>query len=438
MKILSLNFKNINSLQGEHTVDFTSKHFTQNPLFAITGQTGSGKTTILDVITLALFGKVPRLGKIYKSDVEEKGAILTKNQKDCFARVTYECEEGIYDSVWYIGLNRNGNLNDYEMELSRVDLPESLDLSKTQVPGKNENLIGLSYEQFVKSVLLAQGEFAEFLKAKRKERSELLEKITGTGIYRKLGQLAFEKFRDKNKVIENEIHVLESEKEKLLEKEEKQKTQQELKALLKIKAENQIQLEFLKKQKDLKIEFEKINQLLEKKKKELENLKNQYQEFVDENEKILENHENIKRFSADLYQWKTKQKELENLKIEKQKFFGQKQELEKNKNRVFQEIQQFLNIEVVEKQVIEKLQIFKEKIDFLEKQRSELGAKFRTKRAEFITELKEFEFGNLKEIVNNELLWKEILENHEKEKLKLKQLFKDDFPKNIVEKIEDK
>src|SRR5699024_2685331 len=93
---------------------------------------------------------------------------------------------------------------------------------------------------------------------------------------------------------------------------------------------------------------------------------------------------------------------------------------------------------VGEKQVIEKLQIFKEKNDFLEKQRSELVAKFRTKRAEFITELKEFEFGNLKEIVNNELLWKEILENHEKEKLKLKQLFKDDFPKNIVEKIEDK
>ena len=58
MKILKIAFKNINSLRGEHEIDFTKEPFLQNSLFAITGPTGSGKTTILDVISLALFNQV--------------------------------------------------------------------------------------------------------------------------------------------------------------------------------------------------------------------------------------------------------------------------------------------------------------------------------------------------------------------------------------------
>ncbi len=437
MKILSLNFKNINSLQGEHTVDFTSKHFTQNPLFAITGPTGSGKTTILDVITLALFGKVPRLGKIYKSDVEEKGAILTKNQKDCFARVTYECEEGIYDSVWYIGLNRNGNLNDYEMELSRVDLPESLDLSKTQVPGKNENLIGLSYEQFVKSVLLAQGEFAEFLKAKRKERSELLEKITGTGIYRKLGQLAFEKFSIKNKIIENENHILESEKEKLLAKEEKNKIHFQLEEILEIKNKVEQKFETFKKQIDLKTDLEKVFQLLKKKSKTLKSIEKQQEVFIKENGNLLKNHENVQRFSEELYKWKTKQKELESLKAEKKKFLDQQKDIEENKNQLFKEIKTFIGKEILEEKLILELSKFKEKVDLLEKEKKKLEDDFKEKRINFNAELKDFELKySVKNLIQNPRSWKEILENHQVKEGKLKQIFKNNFPENVEKELE--
>ena len=74
-----------------------------------------------------------------------------------------------------------------------------LDLKKSEVPGKNEELIGLNYDQFIKSVLLAQGDFAKFLSAKKEERGELLEKITGTGIYRQLGIMAFERFKAETK-----------------------------------------------------------------------------------------------------------------------------------------------------------------------------------------------------------------------------------------------
>ena len=193
MKILKIEFQNINSLKGSHKIDFTDAPFTSSSLFAITGPTGSGKSTILDVISLALFNHVPRLGKITKNEILSKGAILTRNQKEAMAAVTFQCKNGVFRSQWSISTNRNDNLRDYEMEILEEASGKILDVKKSDIPGKNEELIGLNYNQFIKSVLLAQGEFAQFLKAKKEERGELLEKITGTGIYRKLGIKAFEK-----------------------------------------------------------------------------------------------------------------------------------------------------------------------------------------------------------------------------------------------------
>ena len=193
MKILKIAFKNINSLRGEHEIDFTKEPFLQNSLFAITGPTGSGKTTILDVISLALFNQVPRLGKLSTAEVLKKGAILTRNQKDAYAKITYECKQGIFASTWQISIARTGNLRDYHMELVNLESGH-LDLKKSDVPGKNEELIGLNYDQFIKSVVLAQGEFAKFLQVPKKERGALLEKITGTQIYRRIGQEAYFKY----------------------------------------------------------------------------------------------------------------------------------------------------------------------------------------------------------------------------------------------------
>src|SRR5690606_19116473 len=112
---LKIEFENINSLKGRHEIDFSKAPFTVSSLFAITGPTGSGKSSILDVISLALFNMVPRLGKISKSEIINKGALLTRNQKEASAKVTYETREGIYASEWSISTNRNNNLRDYEM-----------------------------------------------------------------------------------------------------------------------------------------------------------------------------------------------------------------------------------------------------------------------------------------------------------------------------------
>ena len=220
MKIQKIAFTNINSLRGAHEIDFTAEPFLSSSLFAITGPTGSGKSTILDVISLALFNQVPRLGKISRNEIIAKGAILTRNQKEAIARVTYECKNGIFSSQWSISTNRNDNLRDYEMELFDHQKNELIDLKKSDVPQKNEELIGLSYDQFIKAVLLAQGEFAQFLKVTKKERGALLEKITGTGIYRLIGQKVYEKNGELNKDIEQQQQEIKIITENLLEDEQ--------------------------------------------------------------------------------------------------------------------------------------------------------------------------------------------------------------------------
>lgn len=196
MKIISLQFKNIHSLSGEHTVSFDKPPLQGAGLILITGPTGAGKSTLLDVISLALFNKIPRLPDISKSAVGELNSIMTHHSKEAWAAVTYESKGHRYISKWSIEVNRNGNLNDYHMEIWHENSQQIMDLKKSEVPQKNAELIGLNYPQFIKSIVLSQGEFAQFLKAKHEDRAELLEKITGTDIYRTLGKKAFEKHKE--------------------------------------------------------------------------------------------------------------------------------------------------------------------------------------------------------------------------------------------------
>ncbi len=195
MKILKLHIKNINSLNIEKTIDFTNYPLSGTGLFAITGPTGSGKSTLLDAISLALYGEIPRSGerKVTKKTIKDNGLILSRNSKDCYAAVDYEVSGKQYCSKWSISINRNGNLRDHDMEFSELPEKKIYDLKKSEVPAQNEKIIGLNYEQFVKSIVLSQGEFAKFLKAKKQKRSALLEKITGTEIYRKIGAKVYEK-----------------------------------------------------------------------------------------------------------------------------------------------------------------------------------------------------------------------------------------------------
>ena len=205
MRIDRITFKNINSFIGEHTVDFSQNPLNDAGIFAIIGPTGSGKSTLLDVITLALYNQVPRISakSITDTVVEATGSILTRNTDNAMASIEYTTRSGSYISTWTIRKNRNGKLVSPHMDLVDKKIGKPMDLKKSQVPGENEKIIGLSYDQFVKSIILSQGEFAKFLKANKNDRGNLLEKITGTGIYREIGAAVFERF----KVMEKDISV---------------------------------------------------------------------------------------------------------------------------------------------------------------------------------------------------------------------------------------
>ncbi len=209
MKILNISFKNINSLRGEHKVEFNTSPLSDAGIFAITGPTGSGKSTLLDVITLSLFNQIPRLKKkISKSELESIGGVITRHTKEAFASIEYAVGNKKYTSTWSISRGRKDQLRDYEMFIYDAS-GKALDLKKSEVPSYNEQIIGLSYNQFIQSIILSQGEFSKFIKAGKNERGQLLEKITGTGIYRKLSRACFEKHKTLKTIIAQEKQLLE-------------------------------------------------------------------------------------------------------------------------------------------------------------------------------------------------------------------------------------
>lgn len=187
MKILRIRLNNLNSLKGEHLVDLTKEPLASAGLFAITGPTGAGKSTLLDAITLALFGKAARYGN--ESNPEH---VMSRHCGQCSAEVEFEVPSGVFRAVWE--RRRAHNKADGALQQPKRYIYDAAGQSLAQQIREAEviieNLLGLNYDRFLRSALLAQGEFARFLKAKADERAQLLESLTGTEIYSRLGQRA--------------------------------------------------------------------------------------------------------------------------------------------------------------------------------------------------------------------------------------------------------
>ncbi len=194
MKILSLRLKNLNSLKGEWSVDFTKPPFVDNGLFAITGPTGAGKSTLLDAICLALYHETPRLKSISASAND----IMTRHTADCLAEVTFEVKGAVYRAFW--SQRRSRDKIDGALQAPKVELAtgagQILSSQTNDKLKRIEAITGLDFPRFTKSMLLAQGGFAAFLNASANERAELLEELTGTEIYGEISKKVFEQARE--------------------------------------------------------------------------------------------------------------------------------------------------------------------------------------------------------------------------------------------------
>ncbi|MBD1599582.1 AAA family ATPase [Pseudomonas typographi] len=207
MKILAIRLKNLASLAGPVTLDFTAEPLASAGLFAITGPTGAGKSTILDALCLALFGAVPRLGDITPSakvpDAEgeigtsDPRTLLRRGTGAGFAEVDFVGVDGRrYRARWEANRARDkadGKLQASRQSLTDLDAKQLLASQKGEYKTQLETRLGLNFAQFTRAVLLAQSDFSAFLKADDNERSELLEKLTDTGLYTRLGRRAFDK-----------------------------------------------------------------------------------------------------------------------------------------------------------------------------------------------------------------------------------------------------
>ncbi|MBF6038970.1 AAA family ATPase [Pseudomonas sp. P154a] len=210
MKILAIRLKNLASLAGPFEIDFTAEPLASAGLFAITGPTGAGKSTLLDALCLALFGAVPRLSnaQVSAKAPDADGEISTGDPRTLLRRGTGEG----YAEVDFVGIdgrryrarweaNRarekaGGKLQASRQSLRDIDQDQLLASQKVEFKTQLESVLGLNFEQFTRAVLLAQSEFSAFLKANDNERSELLEKLTDTALYTRLGRRAFDKTKE--------------------------------------------------------------------------------------------------------------------------------------------------------------------------------------------------------------------------------------------------
>lgn len=206
MKILAIRIRNLASLEGNTEIDFTQEPLSTAGIFAMTGPTGAGKSTILDALCLALYGKTPRY-KQADSGIEVKNisqgdvrGILRDGTADGYAEVDFAgVDDQHYQATWIVRRARNraeGRLQEYDITLKNISTGAALPGKKTELLKEIERLVGLNFEQFTRSVLLAQGEFTAFLKAGKDEKSSLLEKLTGTQVYSAISIRIFERHKE--------------------------------------------------------------------------------------------------------------------------------------------------------------------------------------------------------------------------------------------------
>lgn len=227
MKILAIRGKNLASLAGEFEVNFRTEPLRSAGLFAITGSTGSGKTTILDTMCIALYEKTPRLESIKDSEAIEKHGEKGIFEDDAKTILSKGCHTGYaeveflaVDSKEYrvrLTISRAGDKADGNFRKTVYDVFNLTDGThiacktkeyKTLIPA----LVGLTYEEFTRAVLLSQGNFAAFLKAPEKDKAAILQKLTGTEIYSHISAAIYSRYCDAKhelELIENQIKDIE-------------------------------------------------------------------------------------------------------------------------------------------------------------------------------------------------------------------------------------
>lgn len=322
MKPIKLEFSGLNSYTEKTVIEF--EDLIKNKVFGIFGDTGSGKSTILDAISIALYGEIPRNTQNYinincdKVSVMYEFEIKSKQSKKVYkiSRTIIRCEDGVRNFKAML-LESRDNIN-YEV----------IGNTPKDTNKKIIEILGLTFEDFTKAILLPQGKFNEFIKSTESSKRDILERVFNLEKY---GKNLTDKILDKEKeqikikkdleeklsnyngismeVYKNEhkdCHTLRySLKRKIVELELAQNKYNESKDIY----ENQLELEvYEKRKKDLELNYDLINV----KRKQLENFINaqQVNPYIDR-VSILE-----KKISEDSYKMSNLERKVDILNQE--------------------------------------------------------------------------------------------------------------------------
>ncbi len=216
MKLHRVALQNLNSLYGNWEIDL-ERHFSASPIVLICGETGAGKSTILDAISLALFGQTPRLGRS-RGEVTVPGLIMSHGTGRCFAEVEFSSRgaEGRQRwkarwECWRARDRAGGALQSPRRSLWKLD-PERLVVASTTKGDWrrpfDSALQSLTVDDFERSMLLPQGRFADFLNASEDDRGKLLERLTNTDRYKRIGAAIAEQWSTRKSELERLVFAL--------------------------------------------------------------------------------------------------------------------------------------------------------------------------------------------------------------------------------------
>ncbi len=217
MKLCKLKLKNLNSFREEIEVDFEKPPLDEASLVAITGPTGAGKTTLLDAICVALYGKTPRLSG---NKSQHASHLVSHGETEGFAEIEFSVNNTRYSAAWSIKRrksNKDINVKLYQVHNNQL-ISDRLSnrgryhgSSEKTVSEEVTSILGLDYDAFRRSVLLAQGDFAAFLKADKESRRAILEATAGIHIYDTLR----EKLNDKVNAVTDDFEEVNKKLEKI-------------------------------------------------------------------------------------------------------------------------------------------------------------------------------------------------------------------------------
>lgn len=227
MKFKTLKIRNIASIE-DAMIDFDAAPLSEADVFLITGKTGAGKSTILDAICLALYGTTPRMktnqmqgtledtqsadgGKEYK--VDDVRQMMRRNTGYASVKLTFEGSNGInYLAEWSVQRAHkkpHGALQKKEWCLTNLDTNEAYTKDK-EIQSEIAHAVGLDFDQFCRTTMLAQGQFTRFLDSDDKDKAAILENITGATQFMQIGSKIYEIYKHHDTLLNDIDKQLES------------------------------------------------------------------------------------------------------------------------------------------------------------------------------------------------------------------------------------